>query len=195
MSKPIWLIFLTAVLLIGVGNLSAADLKDGFFDLRWRINLAQIDGFRKIAEKSNVTYFASRARVYKIGNIKVSDAVYGTFENQFFAVYIKIDAIDVFARLKRHINHKYGLPQIKMIEMTGPDRQTVYQWKHQQTKIKLKIYENRNNMKMAFYYTPLSARVNEAQLEAFEATYKKPIFPLDKTQRKQAEELWDLMKF
>ena len=50
-------------------------------------------------------------------------------------------------------------------------------------------------MKMAFYYTPLSAQVNESQMEAFKENYKKPLFPLDKTQMRQAEQLRDLMKF
>jgi hypothetical protein len=50
-------------------------------------------------------------------------------------------------------------------------------------------------MKMAFYYSPLSAQVNEAQLEAFQETNKRPIFPLDKSQRQQAEEMRDFMRF
>ena len=37
--------------------------------------------------------------------------------------------------------------------------------------------------------------VNEAQLEAFQETHKKPIFPLDKSQMQQAEQLRDLMHF
>jgi hypothetical protein len=195
MRKTIHLIFFIAFFLVNTGNSAAADLKDGFFDIAWGTNLSQLDGFRKISENLNVAYFVSDQRAYKIADIKISDVVYGSFENQFFAVYINVAAIDVFAQLKRYINHKYGLPKIKITKMQEADQQTVYQWNYEKTKIKLKIYENRDNMKMAFYYTPLSAEVNETQMEAFQETHKKPIFPLDKTKMQQAEQLRDLMQF
>jgi len=195
MRKPVYLIFITAVFLMNTGNSAAADLKDGFFDIAWRTNLSQLEGFRKISENLNVAYFVSDQRTYKIADIKISDVIYGSYENQFFAVYINIEAIDVFAQLRRYINRKYGLPKIKITKMQEADQQTDYQWSYEKTKIKLKIYENRDNMKLAFYYTPLSAQVNEAQMDAFQETHKKPIFPLDKTQMQQAEQLRDLMQF
>ena len=195
MRKSIYLIFLTAVFLMSTGNLAAADLKAGFFDIPWGTDLSRLDGFSKISENMNIDYFVSHQRAYQIADIRIADVVYGSFESQFFAVYINIEAIDVFAQLKRYINNKYGQPKIKTSKIQESDQQTVYQWNYAQTKIKLKIYENRDNMKMAFYYTPLSAQVNEAQLEAFQDTYKKPIFPLDKTQMQQAEQLRDLMQF
>jgi hypothetical protein len=195
MRKPVCLIFITAVFLMNTGNSAAADLKDGFFDIAWKTNLSQLEGFRKISEDLNVAYFVSDQRTYKIADIKISDVVYGSYENQFFAVYINIEAIDVFAQLRRYINRKYGLPKIKITKMQEADQQTDYQWSYEKTKIKLKIYENRDNMKLAFYYTPLSAQVNEAQMDAFQETHKRPIFPLDKTQMQQAEQLRDLMQF
>jgi len=195
MRKAIYFILLLAVFLMDSGKLQAADLKDGFFDLAWKTNLSQIDGFRKISENANVSYFINPNRAYKIADIKIMDVLYGSFANQFFAVYINIEAIDVFAQLRRHINHEYGLPKKKIINMTEPNQQTVYQWKYKKTKIKLKIYRDRDTMKMAFYYSPLSVQVNEDQQEAFQETYKKSIFPLDKTQMQQAQELRDLMRF
>ena len=195
MRKAIYFILLLAVFLMDSGKLQAADLKDGFFDLAWKTNLSQIDGFRKISENANVSYFINPNRAYKIADIKIMDVLYGSFANQFFAVYINIEAIDVFAQLRRHINHKYGLPKKKIINMAQPDQQTVYQWKYEKTKIKLKIYRDRDTMKMAFYYSPLSVQVNEEQQEAFQETNKKSIFPLDKTQMQQAQELRDLMRF
>ena len=48
---------------------------------------------------------------------------------------------------------------------------------------------------MAFYYTPLSSQVNEAQLEAFQENNRRRFFPLNDTQRQQAEEMRDFMRF
>ncbi len=193
--KTIYFILLMTVFLTGTAKLQAADLKDSFFDLAWKTDLSQIEGFRKISENVNVSYFINPKRAYKIGDVKIMDVLYGSFANQFFAVYINIEAIDVFAQLRRHINQKYGLPKKKITNMAQPDQQTVYQWKYKKTKIKLKLYRDRDTMKMAFYHTPLSVQVNEGQQEAFQETARKPIFPLNETQMKQATELRDLMRF
>jgi hypothetical protein len=195
MRKNVYFLLLMTVFLTGTARLQAADLKDGFFDLAWKTDLSQKDGFRKISENLNVRYFINPTRAYKIADVKIMDVLYGSFADQFFAVYINIESIDVFAQLRRYINHKYGLPKSKIINMAQPDQQTIYQWKYKKTKIKLKIYRNRENMKMAFYYTPLSVQVNEEQQEAFQETSRSPLFPLDETRMQQAEELRDLMRF
>ena len=195
MRKTIYFILLLTVFLAGTAKLQAADLKDAFFDLPWKSDLSQIEGFRKISENMNVSYFINPKRAYKIGDIKIMDVLYGSFANQFFAVYINVEAIDVFAQLRRHINQKYGLPKRKITNMAQPDQQTVYQWKYKKTKNKLKIYRNKNSMKMAFYHTPLSVQVNEDQQEAFQETARKPLFPLNETRMQQATELRDLMRF
>ena len=195
MRKFIFLILLMPAFMMGPGNLFAADLKDGFFDLAWKTNLSALEGFRKVSENSQVSYYINPRRIYKIGDVKVMDVAYGSFNNQFFAVYIYIHSIDVFAQLRRYTNSKYGLPRIKIVNMGQPDQQRIYQWKHKNAKIKLKIYQNQEPMKMAFYYTPLSSQVNEAQLEAFQENDRRRLFPLDDTQRRKAEEMRDFMRF
>ena len=195
MRKIIFLILLILSFMMGTASLYAADLKDGFFDLAWKTNLSEVEGFRKISENSAVSYFVNPKRVYKIADVKVMDVAYGSYANQFFAVYIHIHTIDVFAQLRRYTNSKYGLPRIKIINMGQPDQQRIYQWKHKNAKIKLKIYQNKEPMKMAFYYTPISAQVNETQLEAFQDSGRRRIFPLDNSQRRQAEEMRDFLRF
>lgn len=196
MRQFIFFILLMTVFLMGTGNLNAGDIKDGFFDLAWKTNLSEIEGFRKISENSVASYFINPKRVYTIADIKIMDVVYGSFENQLFAVYLNIHTIEVFAQLRRYTNDKYGVPKTKILNMGQPNQQKIYQWKHQNAKIKLKIYQNKEAMKMAFYYTPISSRVNEARLEAFQETHRKRFFPLDKTQKRQAEEMQqELLKY
>jgi hypothetical protein len=174
---------------MSTGSPNAADLKKGFFDIQWKTNLSRTAGFRKVGENLNVSYFISPERVFTINEIKISDVVYGSYADQFFAVYINIDNIEVFAQLRRHMNRNYGLPRITR---KLPAEQTTYQWKHEKTKIKLKIYENRNNMKMAFYYTPLSRKVNESQQEAFYENFSRPRFPLDDSKMQKAMNLMEM---
>jgi hypothetical protein len=189
MRKPFYPTFLLAVILMSSGSLYAFDLKDGFFDIQWRTDLSQTDGFRKVGENLNVSYFINPKRVYTINDIRIADVVYGSYANQFFAVYINIETIEVFAQLRRYMNRNYGLPDIIR---AMPAEQTTYQWKHKKTKIKLKTYENKNNMKLAFYYTPFSRLANESQLETFRENFKRPIFPLDDQRKQNALDLMDL---
>ena len=189
MRKPVYLTFLLAVFLMSSGSLYAADLKDGFFDIQWRTDLSQTAGFKKVRENLNVSYFINPKLVYTINDIRIADVVYGSYANQFFAVYINIETIEVFAQLRRHMNRNYGLPKITR---AMPAEQTTYQWKHKKIKIKLKTYENKNNMKMAFYYTPFSRKVNESQQEAFHENFRSPIFPLDDRRMQRAKDLMEL---
>ena len=189
MRKPVYLTFLLAVLLMSTGSLYAADLKDGFFDIQWRTDLSQTAGFKKVGENLNVSYFINPKLVYTINDIRIADVVYGSYANQFFAVYINIETIEVFAQLRRHMNRNYGLPKITR---AMPAEQTTYQWKHKKTKIKLKIYENKNNMKLAFYYTPFSRQANESQQEAFHENFRRPRFPLDDRSMQRAKDLMEL---
>jgi len=191
MRKLIIVIFLTAIFPLSLASVYGADLKDGFFDIQWKTNLSQKAGFKKVGENLNVSYYTNPERIYTIDDLKIQDVLYGCYADRFFAVYINIETIEIFAQLKRRINNKYGLPKIKM---SAASKRTTYQWKDNKTKIKLKTYEDKNNMRMAFYYTPLSRKVNEAQQEAFHENYSKPLFPLAKTEMQNAIDLKELMR-
>ena len=187
MRKPIYLILMTAILLMTY-NATAAELKDGFFGIEWKANLSELSGFEKVGENLNVIFFANPERVFTIDDVKIPDVLYGSYTNQFFAVYINIQTIEVFSQLRRGFNSKFGVPRISM---GSPAQQTTYQWKSEKTKIKLKTYENQDNMKLALYYTPLSRQVNEVQQEAFAENFRNPMFPLDERRMQEAIDLMD----
>ena len=187
MRKPIYLILMTAILLMSY-NATAAELKDGFFGVEWNANLSELSGFKKVGENLNVIYFANPERVFTIDDVKIPDVLYGSYTNRFFAVYINIQTIEVFSHLRRGFNSKFGVPRISM---GSPAQQTTYQWKSEKAKIKLKTYENQNNMKLALYYTPLSRQVNEAQQEAFVENFSNPMFPLDERRMQEAIDFMD----
>lgn len=188
MRKRMVLLYMAAALLIIGTNVSAAELKDGFFGIPWQSNLAELNGFKKVGENLNVIYFANPERIFTIDDVKVPDVLYGSYSDKFFAVYINIETIEVFSHLRRGFNSKFGVPRISM---GRPEDQTTYEWKSKKTKIKLKTYEDRNNMKMALYYTPLSRKVNEAQQETFFESFRNPMFPLNERRMQKAIDFMD----
>ena len=175
------------IIAFSFGLLQAADIKDGFMGTTWQVDLSALDDFLKINEKDDLSYYVNPTVVYVINDIRVDQPIYGAYKNQFFAVYFNIENFDVYNNLKQYINEKYGKSKMKI--KINPDR-TVYSWKHGNVKIKLKLNEENGDMKLGFYYTPLSTKVNAAQQEALQR--ETPRFKVDK---ERAIETLDMMKF
>jgi hypothetical protein len=190
-STCVWLIILSGILIIlsGIGPIHASDLKDSFMGTRWKTDLSASTKFLKLNEKDEITYYVNPSVVHTFGDIKIYQVIYSCYTNQFFAVYIQIDNYETFNQMKDHISEKYGRP--KMTIKINPDR-TIYIWKHHDAKVKLKLNEETGDMKLAFYYTPLSRKVNEERLEAYQETNKGFLKKVDK---ERAVETLDLMKF
>jgi hypothetical protein len=168
--------FIIVAFFIFAGVIHAADLEDGIFGLKWGTSLSNLNDYSKLWSRSKVDFYTKPGEVRSINNITVREIVYGAYADQFFSVYINIDTLEVFDDFRRYMNSKYGIPN----QSIGlKDDQTVYSWKYKDTKIKLKLDGKKNSMKLAFYYTPLSGKVNEAQQEKYQAeTFK--LFPFEK---------------
>ena len=185
MAKMRRLVLGLIIFLAGIGSLGAADLENGFLGIKWGTDISELPHFINISEKYDVSYYVDPRKSYTLFDVDVLEVMYGFYSQKFFAVYVNIESIDVFSRLKQHITEKYGQPGISL---NVKNDQTVYAWKYKDTKIKLKHYEKLGKMKLGFYYTPLSTKVNAAQREAF-PEIRRPVFPLDDRRLKEAIDL------
>ena len=182
------LFFIIIICLFYTGTINAADLKDGVFGIEWGTKLSNLNDFKRLWSSSNVDFYIKPEEVRTINKVTVPEVIYGFYSDQFFAVYIKIDTIEVFDDFRRYMNSKYGIPN-KTVKLKN-DR-TEYRWKYEDTKIKLKLNRKKNQMKLAFYYIPLSSKVNEAQKEIFQRESFK-FFPIDKN---KTPEMMPLLQF
>ena len=182
MKRSKWLAYQLIIALAATGSLSAADLKEGFSDIRWETDIAALSDFGKIDEKKDVSYYINLKKSYTVFDQEIPTVIYGCFKHKFFAVYIPVNSIELFGRLKKHIDSKYGSPDI---QLDMQNEQKIYAWKYANIKIKLKLYEKQGKMKLGIYYAPLSRQVNKAQQEAFPEA-KKPLFPMDERRLKEA---------
>jgi len=169
----------------------SADLKDGFLGMNWKTHAADLSGFSKIREDGKVSYYIKPDQVHIIQDFEVSQVVYGFYEHQFFSVYVKIDRIDVFSEIKNYMTQKYGNPSVTLAVKS---ELKTYRWKYKKTKIKLKYYEKSGYMKLAFYYTPLSGKVNEENLEKLYDDTPR-FFPIDKDRKPQSLPSIPLLQF
>ena len=180
------LICLTAVLCLVPAD--AKDLEQQFLGIRWGQEISSLNGLTKLYAKDNVAYYINPKEVHTLNDVRIPDVVYGFYKNKFFAVYIGVGTIALFADMRRYLTTEYGLPDRSISTKTG---QTIYKWKYRGIKIKLKVREKDNRMKLAFYYTPLSGALNEEQLEAYHDR-SNTLFPVEKD---KSPEMIPLLKF
>ena len=155
-----------AILITLAGISHAADIGQDFLSVKWGTNISELPDFKKISEKGDVAYYKNPAEDYTVYEVDNPSVIYGFYKGEFFANYIQVGTYTVFERVKNRLSEKFGEPKTTLKMKT---RQTIHKWKHQKIKIKLKLYELEGKMKLAFYYTPLSNKLNAAQQGDFPA--------------------------
>ena len=172
-----------AILLTITGGLHAAELNESFLGIKWGTNISELPKFKKISGKDDVAYYQNPDKVYTVFEVENPSVLYGFYKDQFFATYIQVNSFTVFERVKEHISEKFGPPETTL-KMKA--RQTIHKWKHQDIKIKLKLFEAEGKMKLAFYYTPLSNRLNAAEQGDFPAISERE-FTLDEKSKQEIQ--------
>lgn len=162
-----------------LGNFTAAaELNEGFLRYKWGDTVSQYEGMTRLHSKGDVSYYSNPGESYSIDDISIDDVVFGFYKESLFAVYIGIDTLEVYERIKQHMRRKYGLPDTKT---TSRDQLTL-KWKYQDVHIKLKIDELNKKMKLAFYYSALSHDLKKDQLDEInERSFR--FFPIDKDKK------------
>jgi hypothetical protein len=156
--------------------LMAQDLAEGFSGIKWKTSIDDLHGLTQIGDNGPVSYYTNPNELHKFFEEDVAGVIYGFYKGELFAVFIKIDSLEMFSKIRAHLTAKYGDPEKTM---TAKVEQTIYKWKHDLVKIKLKILDVEGTMKLVYYYTPLSNKLNEDDLEAQQRKTPR-LFPLQK---------------
>ena len=146
----------------------AQGLQEGFSGIRWGTSIEELGQLEPVGTKGAVAYYINPNIIHKFADIEVPHVVYGFHDNRFFVAYAHIDTIEVFAQLKSQLQADYGIPQVKYLSESGEP--SVYRWKKDRLKLKLKVQKYTRKMKLGIYYTPISKKVNESQQEKYTET-------------------------
>lgn len=188
MRKIYFAIIFSVVILLASFPACGDDLRQGFLGTKWKSDISNLKGFIKISARGLVDYYRNPHKVFTLNEIYIPDVIYGFYESRFFAVYINIESPEAFGRIKDYMIAKYGDPRESF---TLKNDLRVYNWMYQTIKMKLKLNEKIGSMKLAFYYLPLSQKVNEAQEELIiEKTPK--FFPIE---RDKTPEYFPILRF
>ena len=152
--------------LLSGSSANATDVQKGISQYNWGDSASSYKGLSKLGDKGDVSYYSRPEEMYMIGGVSVDKIIYGFYKDQLFGVYINIDSIDMYDKLRSHMNSQYGLPVYK----TTADNRNVYKWKQENIAIKLKTNTTDRKMKLVFYYRPLSSKLNAKQWEELDTT-------------------------
>ncbi len=166
MMKTIMTVLLVSLALLSGSNAGAADVQKGILQYKWGDSASRYTGLSKLNDKGEVSYYSKPGETYVIGDVSVDKVIYGFYRDQLFGVYLNIDSIEVYDKLLLHMKSRYGLPAYK----TTAENLPVYQWKQQNVTIKLKMNKPARKMKLAFYYRPLSGKLNAQQWEDLDSS-------------------------
>ena len=164
MKKLKKLIYGVVFVLLISGFIHADDIKKGFLGINWGTHISELTGLDKVSQKGEVGYYRTSQKSYNIFGVDTASVIFGFYKGKFFAAYIAVESIETFDRVKTHLTRNFGSPKTTLGTMS---QQTILAWKHETTRIKLKLYGKEGKMKLAFYYRPIAAKVNEAQREEF----------------------------
>jgi len=146
--------------------------------MKWGSYISEYDELTEVHETNQAAFYVNSHMRYRTAKQPVPRVTYGFYRNQFYAVFIRLGSPDQFSHLQRRFSKNHGKPKITYNAAGG---QTVYRWIVDDVKIKLKMKESIGEYKLAFYYSPLAAKLNQAQLEQIASeTYGPPPSEEDK---------------
>ncbi len=164
------------ILTFWAAHAAAEDLQKSFSGVAWGAPAEDTRNLTLAREDGDERYFSRPDDFYPLGGVTCDKVLYGYYQNQLFAVFMTVKSQADFRAVREHLNERYGDARSQM----RMDR-TIYIWDFLDIKIKLKHYEEREAAKLAFYYTPLSTKVNEAR----KATKSETVIKIDSGQEEQ----------
>ena len=154
----------------------AANLQSGIHGMAWGGHAADYPHLEKIREQGGATYYINRQMAYRAADKPVTGVVYGFYRDRLFAAYIKMSTPNQAYYLEKHFSGEYGPAKVK-----AAGAETVYRWKHGDLKIKLKVNDAREDIKLGIYYQPLAKELNQTLVEEGPADISTPTPSKDKT--------------
>lgn len=156
------LIFSCWLSMIICTSAAAYDIQKGIHGMNWGSSISQYAELVKVHETGPAAFYVNSNMSYQTANQPIPGVIYGFYNDQLFAVFIKLRSPDQFTHLEKQFSAKHGKARTVY---HAASRQTVHRWKDADVKIKLKMKESSTEYKLAFYYAPLAEKLNQEQLE------------------------------
>ena len=98
MKKYTYLILLL-ILFFTTPVLLAQELSEGFLGIQWKTSIDDIKGFTHLNDSGPVSYYTNPNEIHRLFEEDVAGVIYGFYKGEFFAVFIKIDSLEMFSKI------------------------------------------------------------------------------------------------
>jgi hypothetical protein len=173
----LWLVMIFAA------SAEAYDIQQGIHGMKWGSPIQEHKDLIKVHEWNQAAYYINASMYYEAARQTVPAVFYGFYEGRLFAAFIKLRSPAQFSNVERQFQLQYGKPKTTQY---SAGRLTVHRWENKDIKIKLKLREAPVEYKLAIYYAPLAAELNEDQLENIPSEAYNKIQPEKKKNSKAA---------
>jgi hypothetical protein len=147
---------------IGAGMVAADDLESGVLGIAWKSSPDDNQDLTFLYKTDSIAYYFQLDTVYTIKEIPIHKVVFGFVNDQFFTASVHVANEEIFGSFRRYLTSRYGSPAKTF---STKSEETVYNWKHKEVRIELKTIEKDHQMRLSFYYTPLSSKMDKEVLK------------------------------
>lgn len=162
-----------------ISSVPAANLEHGFKEYKWGQNIKMFPNLQKLYTRSHITYYGNPGETYFLDDLVINDIVFGFYDDRLLGVYIGIDTLEKYDKIMNYMRQQYGLASVKS---SSSGNLTTHKWEYRDVTIKLKADKIDSDMKVAFYYDPLSdALRRERTIEVSDDSFR--FFPIDKNKK------------
>ena len=157
--RPIRLLIITLTVMLVFTSVGASDIQKGFEGIKWGESSANVSRLNLQSRKDDVAYYTRQRDNIIIADMILGHAVYGFYQDQFFALFVKLKNQEDVDRMVKHLTFYYDEPYEQMRLASS-----ILIWQKGDIKIKLKHYYSGDQFKLGYYYKPLSGKLNERRL-------------------------------
>lgn len=144
------------IILVLVQTAAGADIQTGFGGIDWATALGQVQDCEEVESREGIRYCLRRDRVHTLLGEPIPTALYGFYNDAFFAVFIKIENDDAYAITKTRLMKRLGTPE------TSLDKEGVtstLRWTEGKVRVVLSNDRSKEGFRLVYYYLPVADKV------------------------------------
>jgi hypothetical protein len=165
-------------LYLTAGQCVASELQTGFGGIDWSTSREQIKDCEPLEAREGIQYCLRRNQPHTLMGDPVPHVLYGFFQDAFFAVFIRIENDEVYARTKERLMDLLGTPD------TSLDKEGVvstFRWTDADVRIELFNDRSRQGFSLVYYYLPLANKAFRKHKALIPSKWPKiKLFPAEK---------------
>jgi hypothetical protein len=184
MKSVIIVITVVGIINIFAGTCMGEGLQNGFGGIEWSASLEQVKDCEMVGVQDGIQYYLRPNQPHTLLGESVPHVLYGFYLDAFFAVFIRIENDEVYARTRGRLMDLLGTPDASL------DKEGVistFRWTDADVRIELFNDRSKQGFRLEFYYLPIANKALRQQKKLVPPRWPKiKLFPAEKGDEPEA---------